>query len=114
LEAQLTYSGNKKKGFPFLHCWLQVRNSVKFQLVNPKEKKKANSAKKQKTSNATSSSPILVDEAQGMGSPQTPKDKDLWEGSVQRNSSKTREEMMVHTRMWFRNCLLRRRKRRWI
>jgi hypothetical protein len=31
---------------------------------------------------------------------------------VQRNSSRTREEMMVHIRMWFRNYLLRRRKGR--
>jgi hypothetical protein len=71
LQAQLTYSGGKKKGFPFLRCWLKVRNSAKFQSMNPKEKK-GSSAKKQKTSNATSSSPILVDEAEGMESPQPP------------------------------------------
>ncbi|KAG0538338.1 hypothetical protein BDA96_03G227200 [Sorghum bicolor] len=40
-EAQLAYSGGKKKGFPFLHCWLKVRNSPKFQSINPREKRKA-------------------------------------------------------------------------
>jgi hypothetical protein len=73
LEAQLTYGG-KKKGFPFLHCWLKVRNSAKFQSLNPKEKRKATNAKKQKTSNATASSPINLDEievGESMGSPQT-------------------------------------------
>jgi hypothetical protein len=32
LEAQNTYASKdpKKKGFPFLHCWLKIRNSEKF------------------------------------------------------------------------------------
>jgi hypothetical protein len=80
LQAQLLYSGGKKKGFPFLHCWLQVRNYDKFQSLNPREKKKASNAKRQKTSNATSSNPINVDDAEGMGSPQTPDSSQLSQG----------------------------------
>jgi hypothetical protein len=51
-----------------------VRNSAKFQSLNPKEKRKATNAKKQKTSNATASSLINLDEVEAgesMGSPQT-------------------------------------------
>jgi hypothetical protein len=54
-----------------------VRNCEKFQLLNLREKKKASNAKKQKTTNATSSNPINVDEAEGMGSPQTPDSSQL-------------------------------------
>jgi hypothetical protein len=49
-----------------------VRKCKKFQALNPRDKKKASNAKRQKTSNTTSSNPINVDDAKGMGSPQTP------------------------------------------
>jgi hypothetical protein len=96
-----------------------VRNCEKFQALNPRDKKKASNAKRQKTSNATSSNPINVDMPKVWGVHKLliqlnrHKHRDLREGSVQRNISRTREEMMVHTRMLFKNYLLRRRKGRW-
>jgi hypothetical protein len=61
--------------------------------MNPKEKKKASSAKKQKTSNATSSSPILVDEAEGMGSPQTPDSSQLSQGQRPMGRKRAKEQL---------------------
>jgi hypothetical protein len=88
-EAQKTYGG-KKKGFPFLHCWLKVRNSAKFQALNPKKRKVAE-ANKKKTSNATAFNPINLDEVEtgeGMGSPQTPDSSQMAQRPIGRKRAK--------------------------
>jgi hypothetical protein len=96
LEAQLTYSGGKKKGFPLIHCWLKVRDSPKFEALNPRRKRKATNAKKPTTSNATTSNPINLDEVEaeeGMGSPNTPESSQVSKGQRPIRRKRAKEQL---------------------
>ena len=73
-----------------------MRNSPKFQSLNPKEKNKATNAKKQKTSNATPSNPINLDEVEaeeGMGSPQTPGSSQISQGQRPIGRKRAKEQL---------------------
>jgi hypothetical protein len=70
-----------------------VRNCEKFQALNPRDKKKASNAKRQKTSNATSSNPINVDDVEGMGSPQTPNSAQPSQGQRPMGRKRAKEQL---------------------
>ena len=73
-----------------------MRNSPKFQSLNPKEKNKATNTKKQKTSNATPSNPINLDEVEaeeGMGSPQTPGSSQISQGQRPIGRKRAKEQL---------------------